>query len=101
LCTRLKWFSVSSFITLVNLIFVFAKFFSIHAMYQMRRVTHMLKVFFRVPYVESLHDHVLQSNVTVRKLSRKSISPHLIFMTLMAQVTFRGSIGGPLNSVYS
>jgi len=32
-------------------------------------ITHML--FLRVPYVESLHDQVLQSNFTVRKIVKK------------------------------
>ena len=60
-------------------------------------ITTCYEFFLRVPCVESLHDQVLQSNVTVRKLvkKKKSIQPHLILVTLTAQVTFRGSIGAP------
>ena len=66
----MKRFYVSSFISLVNLIvFDFTKFFSIHATHRTRRDnTHVV---LRVPYVESLHDQVLQSNFSVRKIVKK------------------------------
>jgi len=36
-------------------------------------ITTCYEFFLRVPCVESLHDQVLQSNVTVRKLVKKKI----------------------------